>query len=123
ETPADLDPDVELATQELASLGTQLYQLLPEALREGLPRLFQHVFDKGRGVRLVFEARAGDQADQLLSLPWEICYFKELRLHLGLMPRVIIVRRLLETVRQASPLVAPPFRVAHVIAQPDQYEP
>lgn len=123
ETPADLDPEVEVAARELAGLGTQLYELLPEALREGLPRLLQHVFDKGHSVRLVFEAKAGDQADRLLSMPWEISYLRELKIHLGLMPRVIIVRRLLEAVRQASPLVAPPFRIAHVIADTADPEP
>jgi hypothetical protein len=123
ETPADVDPNVERANRDLADLGTHLYELLPEALREGLPRLLQHVFDKGHSLRLVFEAKAGDQADELLSVPWEISYFKELKTHLGLMPRVTIVRRLLETVRQASPLVAPPFRIVHVIADTADPEP
>lgn len=67
-------------------------------------------------MRLIFEAEAGDQADQLLSLPWEILYIPALRTHVGLIPRVTIVRRLLETVRQAAPLISPPFRVVHVVA-------
>jgi CHAT domain len=116
ETPADLDPDAEQAAQELADLGSHLYELLPEALREGLPRLLQHVFDKKQRVRLIFEATAGDQADRLLSMPWEILYLKALRLHLGLIPQVLIVRRLLGAVRRAAPLLLPPFRIAHVIA-------
>jgi CHAT domain len=120
DVPDNADPQT---TATARNLGAQLYELLPAALREGLPRLLQHVFDKGHHVRLVFEAKAGDQADRLLSMPWEIIAFKELKTYLGLMPRVIIVRRLLETVRQAVPLLTPPFRIAHVIAEPAQYEP
>lgn len=117
--PADTDP---MTTATVRDLGVQLYELLPDALREALPRLLQHVFDRERNVRLVFEAKAGDHADQLLSMPWEIAYIKQLKTHLGLMQRVSITRRLLDTVRQGSLVVAAPFRIAHVIAQPKQYE-
>jgi hypothetical protein len=116
--PDDADPQTTAAVRDL---GVQLYELLPDALREAFPRVLQHAFDKGRGIRLVFEARAGDRADRLLSMPWEIAYFNKLNRHLGLMPRVIITRRLLETVRQGAPLVTAPFRIAHVVAQPKQY--
>lgn len=116
--PDDTDPETTAAVRDL---GVQLYELLPDALREALPRLLQHVFDKERDVRLVFEAKAGDHADQLLSMPWEIAYFKQLKMHLGLMPRVSIARRLLDTVRQGSLVVAAPFRIAHVVAQPRHY--
>lgn len=114
----DADPQTTAAVRDL---GVQLYELLPHALREALPLLLQHVFDTGRTIRLVFEAKAGDQADQLLGMPWEITYFRNLRIHLGLMQRVIITRRLLETMRHASPFVAAPFRIAHVVAQPRNY--
>jgi len=116
ESPTDSDPAQEVDARDLAVLGTQLYQLLPAALREGLPALFQHAFDRGQGVRLCLEATAGDRADQLLSLPWEIMRMPNLQLYLGQMPRVTITRRLLETVRRTGPLLAPPFRIAHLIA-------
>lgn len=116
--PDDTDPATTAAVRDL---GVQLYELLPDALREALPRLLQHVFDGERNVRLVFEAKAGDHADQLLSMPWEIAYLKQLKMHLGLMQRVSITRRLLDTVRQGSLSVAAPFRIAHVVAQPKQY--
>lgn len=122
ESTADTDREIEAAALKLAELGEQLYELLPEALREGLPGLLQHVFDQGHSVRLIFEARAGDQADQLLSMPWEISYVKALKMHLGRLPRVTIERRLLETVRQARPKLDPPFHIAHVIAEARDYD-
>jgi nucleoside phosphorylase len=122
-SPTDIDGEAEKAALDLAELGEQLYRLLPEALRQGLPELVQHVFDKGGRMRLIFEARAGDQADQLLSMPWEILYFKQLKAHLGRMPRVTIERRLIETVRQAIPKLDPPFHIAHVIAEARDYDP
>lgn len=116
ESMLDLDPEAEREVSDLAILGEELYSLLPEALREGLPRILQSAFDKGRGLQLTFETRAGDQSDQLLTLPWEIMYIRELKQHLGLMQPVTIVRRLLDTVRRAQPELVPPFRIAHVIA-------
>jgi hypothetical protein len=111
---------------QLAELGRQLYALLPEPFRLALPRLLQHVFDRGRGVRLIIEARAGDQAERLLSLPWELLFFQETGVYPARSPRVVIVRRLLEAIRRSPIALTPPFEVVHVIAHaaagPEKYQ-
>jgi hypothetical protein len=117
----ETDPQIEATSDDLTDLGVALYQLLPESLREGLPRLLQHALDKRRVVRIIFEARAGDYADRLLGLPWEILFFEQLRTYLGLMPRVLIVRRLLDTVRRVPVALAPSFNILHIIADMPKY--
>jgi hypothetical protein len=102
--------------QDLADLGQQLYALLPEPFRQAFPRLVQDVFEKGRGLRLVLEARAEDKANYLLSLPWEILFFGETGVFLARSPRVLIVRRLLDAVRRSPVQMEAPFNVTHVIA-------
>ena len=111
--------------RQLAELGGQLYTLLPEPFRLAWPRLLQNVFDRGRGVRLIIEARAGDKAERLLSLPWELLFFQETGVYPARSPRVVIVRRLLEAIRRSPITLAPPFEVVHVIAHaadgPEKY--
>jgi hypothetical protein len=102
--------------QDLADLGQQLYALLPQSFREAFPRLVQDVFEKGRGLRLVLEARAEDKANHLLSLPWEILFFEESGVFLARSPRVMIVRRLLDAVRRSPVQMEAPLNVIHVIA-------
>lgn len=102
--------------RDLARLGDDLYELLPESFREGFPRLIQYALEEGRGIRLIFEARAGDKADRLLNLPWEIFFFQETQAYLTRSPRVLIVRRLLDAVRRSAIHLDPPFNVLHVIA-------
>ncbi|MBN1889046.1 MAG: CHAT domain-containing protein [Thermoflexales bacterium] len=116
----------EESNQDLADLGHQLYELLPLSFRQAFPRLIQKVLEKGRGVRLVFQARAGDQADRLLSLPWELLFFQDTRVFLARSPRVLIVRRLLDAIRRSPVQVTPPFNLVHVIAHnpsdPQRYQ-
>jgi hypothetical protein len=107
---------IEHVSQDLAHLGDELYALLPESFRDGFPRLIQHVLEKGRGIRLILESRAGDRADRLLNLPWEIFFFQETQVYLARSPRVLIVRRLLDAVRRSPVHMEPPFNVIHVIA-------
>lgn len=114
--PTEAGPEIGQAIRDLADLADELYELLPLSFREGFPRLVQHVLEKGRGIRLVFEARTGDQADRLLNLPWEIFFFQETQAYLARSPRVLIVRRLLDAVRRSPIHIEPPFNVIHVIA-------
>jgi CHAT domain-containing protein len=115
-SPDDIDPDAEQSAQELQALGRELYNLLPEPIREGLPRLIQRATDRGHYLRLILEVRAGDQADQLLSMPWEIMFIEKQQTYLGLMPRVMLVRRMLDAVRLSPVDLQPPFNIVHVIA-------
>lgn len=108
--------EIEQGARDLANLGDEMYHLLPESFREGFPRLLQHAFEKKRGLRLIFEARAGDQADRLLNLPWEVLFAQETQAYLARSPRVLIVRRLLDAVRRSPTRMTPPFNVMHVIA-------
>jgi len=110
-------PGAELTSAEdLADLGYHLEVLLPDAFRQDLRHLVQTVFEKGRGLCFIFEARAGDQADRLLNLPWEILLFKETGVYLGRSPRVLIIRRLLDAARRSPVQMAPPLNITHVIA-------
>ena len=97
-------------------LGDNLYRLLPESLREGFPRLIQHSLAKERGIRLIIEAGAEDQADRLLSLPWELTFAQERHAYLARTPRLLIVRRLLDAVNQKSRRKWPEYHVLHLIA-------
>lgn len=115
-SPDDIDPDAEQSARELQALGRELSNLLPEPIREGLPRLMQHATDRGHYLRLILEVRAGDQADQLLSMPWEIIFIEQQQTYLGLMPRVMLVRRMLDAVRLSPVNFQPPFNSVHVIA-------
>ncbi len=113
------------SAQDLAYLGNRLYELLPESFRQAFPHLVQDVFEKGRGLRLVIEARAGDKADRLLSLPWEILFFNQTQAFLARSPRVLVVRRLLDAVRRSPIQIETPFNIVHVIAHdsgnPEEY--
>jgi hypothetical protein len=113
---AEESPEAERARQLLASLGEELFALLPQAFQEGWPLLLQQVFERGHGLRLVLETQAGDQADQLLSLPWELLYFKETRNYPARAARLLVVRRLLGALRRSPLPMKPPYNVIHVIA-------
>jgi hypothetical protein len=116
-TPSDeFDPQSQLIANEMETLGNELYELMPISIRDGLPILFQRVFERGRGVRLIVEARAGDQADKLLSLPWELLHLEGSRVYPGRSPRLIVLRRLLDAVRHSPVHLKPPLNLVHVIA-------
>jgi hypothetical protein len=104
------------ALDDLVELGHGLYGLLPEALRQAFLRLLQHVFERGRFLRIVFEAEAGNQADRLLTLPWEIMALNEKAIYPARSQRVVVVRRLLGAVRRSPVRLDPPLNVVHVIA-------
>jgi len=116
----------EAMLQDLTVIGQHLYTLLPLAFQQAFPRLVQSVFEKGRGLRLILEARAGDKADRLLSLPWELLFFEATGVFLARSPRVLIARRLIDAVRRSPLALTPPFNVVHVIAHtpdtPRQYQ-
>lgn len=112
----------EVAGDELAGLGSKLYQLLPLSLQLALPGLIQSTFERGRGIRLILEARAGDQADRLLSLPWELLFFKATGVYPARTPRLLVVRRVLDAVRQNPLKLVAPLNLVHVIAD-DQAAP
>jgi len=109
---------IEERKRKFDKLADKFYDLLPLSLRHDLPRLIQQVFERGRGVRLIIEASAGDQADRLLSLPWELLFFKfkEKRVYPARSRRFLIVRRLLDAIRHAELDIKAPFDVVHVIA-------
>lgn len=114
--PADLDEsEIEKMNSNLDELADKFHDLLPLSLRHDLPYLIQQVFERGRGVRLIIEASAGDQADRLLSLPWELLFFKETRVYPARSPRFLIVRRLLDAMRHGPIKIKAPFDVVHVI--------
>lgn len=100
----------------LSDLGQALYALLPLAFRQAFPRFVQRVFEKGHGLRLILEAAAGDKADRLLSLPWELLFFENTGAFLARSPRVLVVRRLTQAIRRSPAQMAPPFNLLHIIA-------
>jgi len=108
--------EYEVASDVLAELGSELYKLLPLSFHLTLPYLIQRTFEKGHGLRLILEARAGDQADQLLSLPWELLFFEATQVYPARTPRLLVVRRLLDAVRQNPIQMVAPFNLVHVIA-------
>jgi hypothetical protein len=114
--PSQTEPVRQQAAQKVSQLGRKLYELLPLTLQEGVPRILQRVFERGHGLRLILEAQAGDQADQLLSLPWELLFFADTRVYPVRSPRLLVVRQLLGAARQNQPHLAPPLNLIHVIA-------
>lgn len=106
-----------ISNTSAAELGDQLYRLLPEGFRQTFQRLIQKRFERGRGLRLILEARAEDKAGPLLSLPWELLFFEETNLYLAKSPRVLIARRILDAGRRSPAQMKPPYSVAHVIAE------
>ncbi|MBX3013631.1 MAG: CHAT domain-containing protein [Caldilineaceae bacterium] len=114
--PAPATPAYAAAADDLAALGNALYKLLPLSFHEELPSLIQRTLEQGHGLRLILEAHAGDQADRLLSLPWELLFLEDTRAHLVRTPRFLIVRRLLDAVRQNPVSMTPPYTTVHVIA-------
>jgi hypothetical protein len=119
--PPQIDtPEFALATQQLIDLGNKLYELLPVSFQTELPTIFQRSLEQGHGIRLILEARAGDQADRLLSLPWELLFFEATRAYAARTPRLQVVRRLLDAVRQSPVEMAAPYHTVHVIAHSAQ---
>lgn len=112
----EVSPDQSQQKKELETLGNHLYELLPDTFRGAFTHLVQDIFEKGQGIRLILEARAGDRADRLLSLPWEILFFKETSVYFARSPRVLIMRRLLDAARRSPVQMEAPFSVCHVIA-------
>jgi len=119
-------PIVETISEDLGAIGHPLYALLPLAFQQAFPRLIQSVFEKGHGLRLILEARAGDKADHLLSLPWELLFFESTGVFLARSPRVLVVRRLLDAVRRSPLAMTLPLNLIHVIADapvaPQRYQ-
>lgn len=109
-------PDTLASEAELADLGQALYALLPTAFQQSFPRVVQSIFEKGRGVRLILEASAGDKASFLLGIPWEILFFETTGTFPLRSPRVLIVRCLLDAVRRSAVHLQPPLNILHVIA-------
>ncbi len=104
----------------LADLGRSLYELLPLSFREEFPRLIQRVLERGHGIRLVIEAQADDRAARLLSLPWELLFFRT-PLYAAHSPRTRVVRRLLGGARRSPARFVPSFQLIHVVADhPDR---
>ncbi len=108
---------------DMQELGQQLYTFLPLAFQQSFQHVVQSVFEKGHGLRFILEARAGDKADRLLSLPWELLFFETTGVFLARSPRVLIVRRLLEALRRSPLQMQPSFNVVHVIAASDAASP
>lgn len=102
--------------EDLLHLGDQLYSLLPQTFVSEFPRLFQQTLERGRGVRLILEVHAGEAAEVLLSLPWELLAFREMDLHLARSRRFLIVRRLLEAARRSPLALESPLDVLHLFA-------
>lgn len=107
---------IDRMARQMEELGDNLYHLLPASFREGFPRLIQHSLAKERGIRLIIEAGVKDQADRLLSLPWELTFAQERHAYLARTPRLLIVRRLLDAVNQKSRHKWPEYHVLHLIA-------
>jgi hypothetical protein len=114
--PSQAEPHRQQTAQKVSELGRKLYELLPLTLQEGIPRILQRVFERGHGLRLILEAQAGDQADQLLSLPWELLFFADTRVYPARSPRLLVMRRLLGAARQNQPDLTFPLNLIHVIA-------
>jgi CHAT domain-containing protein len=112
----DTPTDPPTSLRDVQELGQQLYAILPLAFRQSFQHVIQSVFERGHGLRFILEARAGDKADRLLSLPWELLFFETTSMFLARSPRVLIVRRLLEALRRSPLQMHPPFNVIHVIA-------
>lgn len=108
--------EVAAAANDLAELGNALYKLLPVSFHEELPSLIQRTLVQGYGLRLILEARAGDQADRLLSLPWELLFFENTRAYPARTTRLLVVRRLLDAIRQNPVTMTAPYNTVHVIA-------
>ncbi len=110
--------------RQLNDLGGQIYALLPMAFQEAFPRLIQNVWEKGNGLSLILQARAGDRADRLLCLPWEILFFNETQTFFARSPRVLVIRQLLDAVRRSPIQLQSPLNVVHIIAHnPDALPP
>ncbi len=114
--PVANDPVLELNRIRLNELGAQLGNLLPLPFKDEFVRLIEIAYVRGRGVRLVLEARLGDKADRLLRLPWEILFFTDYEQAPARAPRFQIVRRLLDTPLRSPPQLRPPLDLIHVIA-------
>ncbi|MGB0384834.1 MAG: CHAT domain-containing protein [Ardenticatenaceae bacterium] len=110
---------IEKMKRNLDGLADKFHDLLPLSLRYDLPHLIQQVFERGRGVRLIIEASAGDQADRLLSLPWELLFLKQTRVYPARSRHFLIVRSLLDAIRHGPLDIKGPFDVVHVIADDD----
>lgn len=108
---------------DMQELGQQLYTFLPLAFQQSFQHVVQSVFEKGHGLRFILEARAGDKADRLLSLPWELLFFETMGAFLARSPRILIVRRLLEALRRSPLQMQPPFNIVHIIAASDGASP
>ncbi len=112
--------------EDLSTIGQRLYALLPLAFQQTFPRLVQKIFEKGHGLSLILEARAGDKADRLLGLPWELLFFESTGVFLARSPRVLVTRRLVDAVRRSPLEMTPPFNIVHVIAHapinPQKYQ-
>src|SRR5690606_24635058 len=104
------------AQAALAQVGEEIYALLPATFRREFPRLIQRVYARDEGIRLILEAQAGDKADRLLSLPWELLFFLETGQFLARTPRLLVVRRLLGAPRRSALEMVAPYRLVHVIA-------
>lgn len=102
--------------RQLANLGVRLYEVLPLSFHQALPEMIQSAFVSERGIRLVLEARAGDRADRLLSLPWELLFYTASGWQFARSSRFTVVRRLLGTARLGALEIRPAFHVVHVIA-------
>lgn len=109
-------PEFAQAVEQLIQLGNKLYQFLPVSFQLELPTLTQRSLEQGHGLRLILEARAGDQADRLLSLPWELLFFEATRAYAARTPRLLVIRRLLDAVRQSPIQMSAPYHTVHVIA-------
>jgi len=109
-------PGFAQTVEQLLQLGNKLYQLLPVSFQLELPTLTQRSLEQGHGLRLILEARAGDQADRLLSLPWELLFFEATRAYAARTPRLLVIRRLLDAVRQSPIQMSAPYHTVHVIA-------
>ncbi len=106
----------ENAAGDLTELGQALYKLLPESFRAAFPGVIQHIFEQGKGARLILETRADDKAHILLSLPWEILFFTSTGAFPGRSPRVLIERRLLDALRRSAASFHTPPDILHIIA-------
>lgn len=111
--PTDSDLLLQQMARDLAKLRDKFYDLLPLSFRQQLPHLIQHIFRRGRGIRLVIEASASDPTDRLLNLPWEILFSNYF--YTAPVPRVLIVRRLLDAARHSPLDMVPPFNLVHMM--------
>lgn len=113
QTVASMEEAPKQASQEL---GTKFFNLLPQSLQSDFRQIFQAAIDRKHGIRLILEASALDPATRLLALPWELA-FAEARLgYIGQSQRLVIVRRLIDTVRRDPLNLSSSFRVLHAVA-------